>query len=525
MLHQLLYRLKTPAVPVPGMEAMLSSQSLLFKALFIAAISVSLLFTWLLGRKSKLNVPILGADQGVSKKDRINRYINQPRELMWEGYTKYGNQVWGIDTHDGVKAVIPPQFINDLKSHPALSFKASIDNDMLTDYTYFGAPPEFVINAVRSSLTPSLPNYIPIFHQMIKKHQKGLLGTYDDWTSVQVSGPVLRLASILSARAFHSSEASMNPDWLDVATGYVHAVLDSIKALKRWPPYLRPFVHRFLPERAAIAQQRSKARKIVAASLQRKQSNGGAPLDDPPTMLDHLSSGKNHNIATDIEKQVLYQMTLVAVGTVTTFSTVTQCLYDLAGHPEIIPDLREEAISVLKQSKGLLNKESLSALKKMDSFMKECQRFSSPDLTTFQRAATEDMNLPDGTFIPKGTKLETATCSIHADEQHYENPDQFDAFRFYRKRQVPGQENKNMFVSVGSNDLAFGFGKHACPGRFLSHVVIKCFLVEFLLHYDIKSAPGVGRPKNIEFEAFVDPDPTAEVLLQTIHVGEPEFLD
>ncbi|KAJ5361870.1 cytochrome P450 [Penicillium brevicompactum] len=221
-------------------------------------------------------------------------------------------------------------------------------------------------------------------------------------------------------------------------------------------------------------------------------------------MLDHLTSGKNAALIHDLDTQLTHQMTLTAVGSVTTFATTMQCLYDLAAHPQMVQVLRDEVIAVKESTSGtMFDKESIQHLNKMDSFMKESQRLSSPDLTTFQRAATADITLPDGTFIPKGTKLETATCAIHADDANYENATQFDGLRFYRSRKMDGEENKHMFVSVGPKDLAFGIGRHACPGRFLSNIVIKLILSEFLLNYDIRLPDGASRPTNIEYEISV----------------------
>ena len=113
------------------------------------------------------------------------------------------------------------------------------------------------------------------------------------------------------------------------------------------------------------------------------------------------------------------------------------------------------------------------------------------------------MSLPDGTFVPKGTKLEINTCSIHADKELYENPKEFDGLRFYKMRQGPGQENKYKYSSVGREDLSWGFGRHACPGRYLSAVNIKLILAELLMNYDIKLCEGAKRPPNIEFEVLV----------------------
>jgi cytochrome P450 len=56
---------------------------------------------------------------------------------------------------------------------------------------------------------------------------------------------------------------------------------------------------------------------------------------------------------------------------------------------------------------------------------------------------------------------------------------------------------------VGKNDLSFGYGRHACPGRYLGHLNIKLILAEVLLRYDVKLSPGQERPQNDEFEAIV----------------------
>ena len=113
------------------------------------------------------------------------------------------------------------------------------------------------------------------------------------------------------------------------------------------------------------------------------------------------------------------------------------------------------------------------------------------------------MTLPDGTFVPKGTKLEINTCSIHMDDKRYENPKDFDGLRFYKMRQAPGQDQKYLYYSVGKEDLSWCFGRNACPGRYLSNVNIKLIMAQLLMNYDIKLPDGVLRPPNIEFEVLV----------------------
>ncbi|OBS27872.1 hypothetical protein FPOA_01814 [Fusarium poae] len=465
-------------------------------------------------RSKTPNVPILLQDEIGNARKRALEYCFNPREVMEKGYKKFKNQVFGLDTQDGLKLVIPPSYLDTLKSHPALSFKASIDNDMQIDYTYFGGPPEYVIHAIKANLTGSLPAFVPLLHEMARKNMPKVMGLYKDWTPVKVHDRVLRLVATNNARAFQGTAASEDEEWLSASTGYVLACFDCIRALKQWHPWLRPLVYRFIPERAAIKDQWAKGRKRVMASMKERQEKGGN-LEDPPTMLDHLSNGRNAPMANDIEMQLVHQMNLIAVGTVTTYSSTTQAIYDLATHPEYVPILRQEVESMPRGPNGTFSRDSILAMEKLDSFIKESQRLHSPDLSTFQRAAIADMTLPDGTFVPKGTKLEINTCSIHADKDLYENPGEFDGLRFYKMRQGPGQEAKYQYSSVGREDLSWGFGRHACPGRYLSAINIKLIMSELLMNYDIKLCDGASRPPNIEFEVLCSPDPNYEILMKS----------
>ncbi|RKK38776.1 hypothetical protein BFJ63_vAg9696 [Fusarium oxysporum f. sp. narcissi] len=414
-------------------------------------------------------VKILLQDEIKSARQRALEYCFNPRAVMAKGYAK----------------------------------------DMQIEYTHFGGPAEYVIHAIKANLTGSLSAFTPLLHRMVQKNMPGVLGRY----KVKVHDRVLRLIATNNARVFQGTAASLDEEWLEASTGYVLACFDCIRALKQWHPWLRPLVYRFIPERAAIKDQWTKGRKRVMASMRERQEKGGN-LEDPPTMLDHLSNGRNEHIADDVELQLLHQMTLIAVGTVTTFSSTTQAIYDLVAHPEYIRILREEVESVPRDSNGNFTKDSTVAMNKLDSFLKESQRFNSPDLTTFQRAAIADMKLPDGTFVPKGTKLEINTCSIHKDHELYENPEQFDGLRFHKWRKAPGKEKRYMYSSSGTDDLSWGFGRHACPGRYLSAINIKLIMAELLMNYNIKLPDGLSRPKNIEFEVLCSPEPDFEILLK-----------
>ncbi|KAI8280981.1 Cytochrome P450 monooxygenase BOA4 [Colletotrichum sp. SAR 10_98] len=161
-----------------------------------------------------------------------------------------------------------------------------------------------------------------------------------------------------------------------------------------------------------------------------------------------------------------------------------------------------------------------SKLEKMDSFIKEVQRFCSPDLTTFQRKATGPVTLSNGFHLPKGARIEVATGAINADTALYDNPSEFDGLRFYKKRQTEEARSKYQVLSVSKEYLAWGYGRAACPGRFLADMLIKMILVEVLKRYDIKMPDGQSRYENMEVQGQTLPNEEGEILIRERDVNE-----
>jgi cytochrome P450 len=113
--------------------------------------------------------------------------------------------------------------------------------------------------------------------------------------------------------------------------------------------------------------------------------------------------------------------------------------------------------------------------------------------------------LNDGTEIAKGTALLIPNDWMR-DSTFYENPETFDPYRFLKLRQVPGREHSAALVSVSPEHMGFGFGKHACPGRFFAANEIKIALCHILLKYDFKLADGtVPRIRRYGFVLQADP--------------------
>lgn len=71
----------------------------------------------------------------------------------------------------------------------------------------------------------------------------------------------------------------------------------------------------------------------------------------------------------------LLQLVLSLAAIHTTSMTFLNMIYDLCDHPEAVGPLRDEIERELPAT-GIIEKTSISKLRKMDSFMKESQRLS-----------------------------------------------------------------------------------------------------------------------------------------------------
>lgn len=124
----------------------------------------------------------------------------------------------------------------------------------------------------------------------------------------------------------------------------------------------------------------------------------------------------------------------------------------------------------------------------------------------------EPITLSDGLQLPVQAHIELAIIPIQND--HTENPHEFDGLRYYKMRLNPGEAHKHQFATTNSHTLHFGHGQHSCPGRFMASTVIKMVLASLLLEYDIKFPEGQGRPKSIPAFEYSFPDPAGKIMFK-----------
>ncbi|OAA77163.1 Cytochrome P450 [Akanthomyces lecanii RCEF 1005] len=129
-------------------------------------------------------------------------------------------------------------------------------------------------------------------------------------------------------------------------------------------------------------------------------------------------------------------------------------------------DATRALASVVGDSKEA-SEHDLSRAVYADSFIREVLRMK-PDAVNAARVARKDTELA-GYFIPKGSLIFPVTFLSDRNPRYLSNPDVFDPERWLWTGKTAAMP--------GAGHLAFGLGRWACPGRFLSVIEIKLWIL------------------------------------------------
>ena len=115
--------------------------------------------------------------------------------------------------------------------------------------------------------------------------------------------------------------------------------------------------------------------------------------------------------------------------------------------------------------------------------------------------------------------LFAASYPVHFDPSIYPDAYEFDGFRFEKLRErdsmdIDDSGPRYQLAATSTDYLPWGYGKHACPGRFFAALEMKLIIAHLILNYDVRlEQPGV-RPTDFVFEANCMPNAQARVLLK-----------
>lgn len=459
-------------------------------------------------------IPTVGPSGTFTSYIGALRLFRYGHEMLQEGYEKYSGSLFKIPTlKSWIVIVSSRHLIEEIRRAPddVLSMDEAFRESFFTDLT---VGPElyedqFYIEAVKGPLTKNVSvKLADVQDEIAMAFNEYIPIKGDEWVEITAFTAMLDIVCRATNRMFFGLPLCRNPVWTDMNKKLTADIVKASIILGLIPPALRPIVAPLLRSKG-LRHGAKLLGPLITERLEQDAKGGPDRPNDIITWVLDLTKDRQRSI------RVLVNAFLIVIFAAlhTTSMSFTNVLFELATRPEYVQPLRDEIEAVI-QEEGGWSKDSVRKLCKMDSFIKECLRVSNLGLLTMIRKTMKDFTFSDGTTIPAGSTLAVPFNAVHTDPDTYADPETFDGFRFEKLREQDGENNKYQVVSLSADYVLFGYGRHACPGRFFATNQLKVMLAHILLNYDVKMPDGKGRPGNWVFGTHIAPDFRAKVLFR-----------
>ncbi|EUC50071.1 hypothetical protein COCMIDRAFT_22399 [Bipolaris oryzae ATCC 44560] len=498
-------------IPLAGASTH-TAQTIAFASLVVAAIALfpklNLLF-------NLSKIPEFGTAKNGEKQRSF--YLKYAIELYREGNKKFTDSIYRMAASDEIKFVIvPAKFLPELKKLPddVLDVREAVSKALESKYLPHEAFDDILTHSAKADLTPALGRLNGDITEEIDLALDRAIPPCKDWTNVNIYNKLLEIVAQVSGRMFVGAEYCRDPTYLDLAVNFTNDFMGAVLAIKNCNPWLRRFKGPSLPAKQRFEERLRRSKEFLRPIVLERLSGEKKCNDLLQWMMER---SKSHGCGNDVEGHISRQLTAAFAAVHTTSMVSTNILYSLAAAPEYLEPLREEIRTVKAAHGGKLDSRALQDLVKLDSVMKEVMRMFPANITGVGRYVRKPITLSNGQYIPAGVIIECPVDAIHFDQDTYSDADKFDGFRYYKLRQKgdTAEHARSQFVSSNERDLAFGYGKHACPGRFFAASEIKIILSRVLLEYDFKMPDGrTNRYDQIRHEKMLTPDTEKTLLMK-----------
>ncbi|CAK97056.1 uncharacterized protein An11g09260 [Aspergillus niger] len=439
------------------------------------------------------------------------RFIRGSRKIIGEGYERFKDTMFQVRRVGTDVLLVSSKYMDEIRTltRDATGSVPPLVQDYPGEYTH-GMPflrSDLQNRVLQQKLTPNLPSLVPVMVEELEFAMRmEMPECADDWTTVDISYK----KSLLQYRYYGISIYNLKLT--------CQSSRESSLAL---PPASSSD-----PKKANVATSRRIVGEIVR---ERREIEAAKPADytKPADILQWMMDAATGQEAEPGD--LAQRMLILSVTSIhTTTLTMTQAIYDLCAHPQYLEPLRAEVEDVLCTDGGW-GKLTVNHLRKMDSLLKESQRFNPVFLLTFNRILPKSITLSNGVSIPVGSRIAVPSNAMLNDPSRVpgDAPTSFDAFRYSRLREEPENAQRHLFVMTDHNNLAFGYRKFACPGRFYAANEMKMMLAHMLICYDMRFPDGRGRPRNFTIDSDMYPDPATRLLIRkrrSIGKGMEELL-
>ncbi|KAJ3557279.1 hypothetical protein NP233_g11785 [Leucocoprinus birnbaumii] len=486
-----------------------------FSGLFLAVYAG---LRYIEAKRSPINtIPAVGYSGVLTSYITAIQWLWKAGDLIKEGYSRYPGQPFRVATLSRwIVLLSGKQHIDDIRKAPddVLSFIEATEETTHSKYIFgqrfFDEP--FHIATVRSPITRNLISRFDDIRDEIVESFTDYIPPTKDWTPIPAYDTLMHIVCRTSNRYFVGLPLCREPGYRSLNETFTVNLIVRARITNCFPKFLRHFVASYLTtSRRDVAKALHYLGPILEARIAQAKLPESEKGERPNDLISWLieNSTKVHELdARDLALRIL-AINFAAIHTST--MSMTHALYDLVSHPEYIEEMREEAEAMIEEHGW--TKAAMQKMRKIDSFLRESQRFSGLGSMVMTRKTLKDWTLSDGTHLPADSFIAIASDAMHKDESLFPDASSFKGFRFSEMRDGEGELDsiKHQMVSLDFDLIVFGHGRHACPGRFFAVNEIKAMFAHILLEYDVQLENGsLERPPNTHFEAATIPSPRAK---------------
>ncbi|TGJ83751.1 hypothetical protein E0Z10_g5013 [Xylaria hypoxylon] len=460
---------------------------------------------------------------------------NDTRDAILEGYRKYPDSPFVLPINPP-RVVLPMSMFKEVveTAEEDMSFRELVHFMFSGHNTHLGVNVDELVSAIRIDLTKSIGALMPILQDECKLAFDTILKNVKEgeWSAVLAQGAALQIVSRMSGRVFVGPELCRQPGYLRTSTMFTADAAKVRNDLQQYNQLLRPFAVPFLNSLKSLRGHLQDAKKWMDPITNELLPKKGERAKIVPAgsrgawiswLLKYLPDHEKTSTKLGLlQMQVSFASLHTTTGATTNvrldieiFQTRTQLMFkqallDLATYPQFVDGLRQEIDSVLAEDGEAIDengqlyitKATIAKMKNLDSFLKESQRLTPLAFDGMSRRLHKKVTFSNGITIPKGVLLTMPIYPSHCKSQSEKNPiigrdcapnsaplDVFDAYRFARLREIPGNEAKYQSTATGEGQFTFGHGPNACPGRFFALYIMKVIMIHVLRNYDLRLLP------------------------------------
>ncbi|KAF1952224.1 cytochrome P450 [Byssothecium circinans] len=498
---------------------------------FLTYVIVSLAANFFFSPKYPTSIPWVGYGKSpVGSLRNTFAGFTQSKSWMQTGYNLYSKQgkTFVLPSMLGASAqtVIPRNQMSWMLDQPdhVLSTSAAHYDTLHGDYVFVAKKclqDPYHEHVVHKNLARNLNHVIPDLDDEVGRDVDELLGTdTETWTKIDpLDGMMMKIIPKITNRMLVGEPLCRNKDYLDNMLGFTMDVMKAFLLFSVMPQILHPIIgpiyglapkyHYWRTCRSSVPLIKQRLSDIRKKDARDPEYKGWKEPNDFITWIIRTAMAEGRHDELEPRTIALRILPLNFASIHTTALTGSATLLDvLSSPPEVVESLREEALRIYKAHNNKWTKAGLSAMYRTDSAIRESQRFSAFALSFVHRKVMvkEGIMSPEGVHLAYGTILAAPWISLAGDDEFYEKPEVYDAFRFSREREryeglSAGEKAKEDglklkqtgLVTTNDRHLPFGHGRHACPGRFFVAHELKMMIGHLLIHYDIK--PLKERPQ------------------------------